>query len=110
MCRPSRLVQERAGHAQVDEKRAARVEADDQILAAPIDRVDALADELGGNLERIERSRQPRIVDLDLISVRPSSAGAIARRTLSTSGSSGTRLGRRRRAGSTAPAEAVADL
>ena len=29
-------------------------------------RVDALAHELGGDLERIERSRQPRIVDLDL--------------------------------------------
>src|SRR6185503_6950232 len=49
---PARLSQQAAGHPQVDQERAAGGEADDQVLAAPVDVLDALAGELCGDHER----------------------------------------------------------
>ena len=65
--RSFRLVQERSGHPQVDEERAAAREADDQVLPAPVESLDELAHELSGHLERVERPRQPQVQDLDVL-------------------------------------------
>ena len=45
-----RAVAETPGHAEVDQQDAVGLEADDQVLAAALDRGDALALELGGDL------------------------------------------------------------
>src|SRR3954464_273337 len=60
-------VQHVAGHAEVDQERTARLEADDQVLAAAVDGGDALALELRGDLHRVERTRQPCVRDLDAV-------------------------------------------
>src|SRR5215213_9092414 len=61
------IAQEAAGHAEVDQERASGREADDQVLAAPVDAVDALAGQLGRDLERVVRAREPDVVDLDVL-------------------------------------------
>ena len=63
--------EERAGHAQMREQRAAALEADDQVLAAPLDGGDALALELGRDLARVVRRGQPVVADLDLLEPSP---------------------------------------
>ena len=80
----------RPRHPEVDQERAPRLEPNNQVLAAPVDRDDPLALELARDLDRVERARQARVDDLDPLERRPSSTGARRRRTLSTSGSSGT--------------------
>ena len=50
-------------HPQVDEEHATRFEPDDQVLAAALDAVDALADELAGDDRRCEGAHETRIVD-----------------------------------------------
>ena len=66
-------------------------ESDDQILAATLDRRDALARQLRRDRDGVVRPHEPRVVDLDpLEASRPSSTGSSRRRTVSTSGSSGT--------------------
>ena len=47
----------------MDQERATRLEPNNQILAATIDQRDPLAVELACDLERVERTRQPRIGD-----------------------------------------------
>src|SRR5881275_2029527 len=51
----------------MDEERAARLEADDQVLAAPVEDGDALALQAARDKRRVERPRQPRIRDLDAL-------------------------------------------
>ena len=62
---------QRPRHPEVDQERAARLEPDDQVLAAPLDRGDALALELGRDLVRVVRPHEPRVVDLDALEAPP---------------------------------------
>ena len=62
-----RRVQEVPRHPEVDQENATALEPDDQILAAPLERRDALARELGRHLGRILGPRQPRVFDLDVL-------------------------------------------
>src|SRR5262245_31173244 len=56
---------EPAGHAQVDHEGEPAAEADDQVLAAALDRGNTLAFELGGDLARLVRPGQPAVAHLD---------------------------------------------
>jgi len=60
-------VPQRPRHAEVDQKRTTRLEPNNQILAAPIDLRHALAIELQRDLERIMRTREAWIGDLDVL-------------------------------------------
>ena len=72
MCVVSRrFLQQAARHPQVDQERAARREADDQVLAAPVDVLDALAGQLRGDGERVLGPRQPDVADLDVLERPP---------------------------------------
>jgi hypothetical protein len=51
----------------VDEQDKAALEADDEILAATLDRRDALAFELGGNRCGLMRADEARIENLDAL-------------------------------------------
>ncbi len=62
-----RVGPQRARHTEVDQQRPARREADDQILTAPVDVLDALAGELGGDEERVLGPSQPDVADLDVL-------------------------------------------
>ena len=57
--------QHRARHPEVDQQRTARLEPDDQVLAAAVDLRHALALELPRHVEAVERTGQPRVDDLD---------------------------------------------
>ena len=52
-----------AGHAQVDDERESALEADDEVLAAPLDGRDTLSGQLRLHLGGIQRHRQPVVVD-----------------------------------------------
>jgi hypothetical protein len=54
-------------HPEVNQERAPGLESKNQILSAPIDDSDAFAFELGRDGERLERSDQSRIEDLDVL-------------------------------------------
>src|SRR3954469_17355175 len=62
-----RRVQKVPRHPEVDQENASALEPNNQILAAPLDCLDALAGELGRDLGRFLGSRQPRIFDLDVL-------------------------------------------
>src|SRR3954470_1053706 len=62
-----RRVQKVPRHPEVDQENATALEPNNQILAAPLDRFDALADELGGDLGRVLRPRQSRVFDLHVL-------------------------------------------
>src|SRR3954454_11924251 len=62
-----RRVQEVSRHPEVDQENATALEPNNQILAAPFERSDALADELGRDLGRVLGPRQPRVFDLDVL-------------------------------------------
>jgi hypothetical protein len=51
----------------VNQERATRVEPDNQIFAATIDNCDAFAVELVRDLERVERTGQPRVADPNVL-------------------------------------------
>ena len=102
------LAAEAAGHPEMHDERAAGVQAQHEILPAPLDGRDALAFELGGDDHGIERPRQPRVADLDALegpSRRGSARGSRGRsrlraaqaRTSSTIGRGSGRLRRRAR-------------
>jgi hypothetical protein len=55
----------------VNQQRPTRLEPDNQILAAPVDGNDPLSLELSGHLTGIERTREPRIRDLDPLEPSP---------------------------------------
>ena len=59
-----RRMPERSRHAEVDDERAPALEPDEQVLAAPVDRRDLLADERVGDESRLDRPGQPRVEDL----------------------------------------------
>jgi hypothetical protein len=75
----------------VDEQRAPRLEADDQVLAAALESPDPLALKLDRHRQRILGPRQPRIEDLDALEAPALEQRAEPARIVSTSGSSGTR-------------------
>lgn len=58
-------------HSEVDQERTTGLEPDDQILAAAVDEPDAFPLELRGDRRRIEGTRQPWIVDLDVLERAP---------------------------------------
>jgi hypothetical protein len=60
-------VPQRPRHPEVDEKRTTRLEPNNQILAAAIDLRHALALELPRDLDRIVRTRESWIGDLDVL-------------------------------------------
>ena len=62
-----RAVPQAPGHPEVDQQDAVGLEADDQVLAAALDRGDALALELGGDLVRLVRPHETRVADLDAV-------------------------------------------
>ena len=62
-----RIAQQAAGHAQVDQQRAAGLEARDQVFAATVESRHPLALELDRDRKRILGPRQPRIGDLDAL-------------------------------------------
>ena len=64
---PGVAVAEAPGHPQVDQQDAVGLEADDQVLAAPLDRGDALSLELGGDLVGVVGPHEPGVADLDAL-------------------------------------------
>ena len=59
--------EKRPRHPEVHQERTTRLEPNNQILAATIDQGDPFAVELSRHLDRFERTRQPRIVDADVL-------------------------------------------
>jgi hypothetical protein len=51
----------------VNQENSTRLEPNNQILPATIERLDALPDELGGDLAGIEGASEARIIDLHLV-------------------------------------------
>ena len=85
-----RADQQVAGHPQVHDQRRAVVEPDDQVLAAPADRLDprgrsSASSTAAGSSGRVQRSSSTSASSI----VRPTTSGSSWRRTVSTSGSSG---------------------
>ena len=60
-----RLESEAAGHAQVDEQRKPALQAEHEVLPAPLDGHDRISLELLGHLEEVDRPREAGIEDLD---------------------------------------------
>jgi hypothetical protein len=65
--RPAPGVQNVPRHPEVDQESPTSLEPNNQILAAAIDGRDALALQLGRDLNPVEWARQPRIEDLDAL-------------------------------------------
>lgn len=65
--RPAPDVQNVPRHPEVDQEGPTSLEPNNQILAAAIDGRDALALQLGRDLNPVEWARQPRIEDLDAL-------------------------------------------
>ena len=65
--RPAPDVQNVSRHPEVDQESPTSLEPNNQILAAAIDGCDALALQLGRDLNPVEWARQPRIEDLDVL-------------------------------------------
>ena len=64
-------VPKRPRHPEVNQQSPPRLEPNNQILAAPIDGSDPLTLELSRDLIGIERTRQPRVRDLDPLERSP---------------------------------------
>src|ERR1044072_10052995 len=64
---PAPGVQNVPRHPEVDQESPTSLEPNNQILAAAIDGRDALALQLGRDLNPVEWARQPRIEDLDAL-------------------------------------------
>jgi hypothetical protein len=64
-CVSHRREPEAPGHAQMNEEPKAALETQEQVLATALDRDDAIALELLGDLEEVVWPRQPRVEDLD---------------------------------------------
>ena len=62
-----RVGPQRARHAEVDQQRAPRRETDDQVLAAAVDVLDALAGQLRRDEQGVFRPGQPDVADLDVL-------------------------------------------
>jgi hypothetical protein len=61
---PVGRVAERAGHAQVDDERPSAREPPEQVLAAPLERHDPLADERARDEAGVDRPGETRVDDL----------------------------------------------
>ena|SRR5438445_12487700 len=62
-------------HPEVNQENATTLEPNNQILAASLNGGDALALQLGRDLERLERPHQPRVEDLDALESPPHERG-----------------------------------
>ena len=62
-------------HPEVDQESPTRLEPNNHIFAAAVDRGDALALQLGRDLDGVERARQPRVGDLDTLEAAPDELG-----------------------------------
>ena len=69
--RSRRRVAKTPSHPEVDQENATGFEANNQILAATLDGRDPFALELGGDGDRLERTDEARIGDLDSIEPPP---------------------------------------
>jgi hypothetical protein len=65
--RSSVRVPKASRHPEVNQQGAPRLEPNDQILAATLERSHLLAFELGGDSDGLERTHEARIVDLDAV-------------------------------------------
>jgi hypothetical protein len=59
----------------VNQESPSRLEPNNQVLATPVDGYDSLALELSSDLAGIERTREPRIRDLDALEPPPLEGG-----------------------------------
>src|SRR5215218_7835133 len=64
---PAQDVQQGSSHSEVDQESATGFESNNQILAATTERRDTLGDQLGCDLARVERARQTRVEDFDVV-------------------------------------------
>jgi len=62
-----RRVPKTPSHPEVNQQSSPRLETDNQILAAAVERRHSLAFELSGNGSGLERAHEPRIVDVDAV-------------------------------------------
>jgi len=69
--RSSRRVSKASRHPEVNQQSAPRLEPNDQILAATVERGNLLALELGGDSDGLEWTHKARIVDLDAVEPPP---------------------------------------
>src|SRR6476620_5003120 len=69
--RPFRSAEEAPRHPEVDQENTTALEPNNQILAAPLDRGDALAFQLGRHLGRLVRAHEPRVVDAHAVEPPP---------------------------------------
>src|SRR5215207_2767478 len=60
-------VREAARHPEVNQENTPALEANKQILAAPLDALHDLVGELGGDLQRVEGPNEPSVQDLDTL-------------------------------------------
>ena len=60
-------VQERPRHPEVHQERTTRLEPNNQILAAPVERGDPLSLQLGDDLQRLERTYDACVEDVDTL-------------------------------------------
>ena len=64
-------VQQRARHPEVNQESPSRLEPNDQVLAATIDDRDGLTVELTRDLVRVERTREPRVENANVLESPP---------------------------------------
>src|SRR5918993_854063 len=65
--RSGRRVDEAPSHSEVNQERPTRFEPKNQILAAPLQTLDDLARQLGGDPQWVEGTHEPAVVDIDLL-------------------------------------------
>ena len=68
---PVGSAQQAPRHPEVDQENTTALEPNNQILAAPLDRRDALAFQLGRHLGRLVRAHEARVVDPHLLEAAP---------------------------------------
>ncbi len=64
-------VQQLSSHPEVNQESPTAFEPNNQILATAIEGLDPLPDELGGHSGGIERARQARVENLDMLEAAP---------------------------------------
>src|SRR5439155_3540530 len=62
-------------HSEVNQESSTGLEPNNQILASALHRIDALALELGGHGDRLERTHEAPIADLDTLQPAPHEVG-----------------------------------
>jgi len=86
-------VRKRSSHSEVNQENQTTLEPNNQILAAPVYRRDALAREFRSHLCGIDGARQPRVEDLDIFERTADQPGLEARPHRLDFGQLGHRVG-----------------